>query len=216
MRDIDKLKQDTKSAFDDSEIKKLPDAHKLKWLYCISATRLSTDANVIVGFNWGAKKGDPYDYSRDDVILNYSFKDLYQKKWLGSLHEVYPSLKMHLPNEDIDNCVHTNYCFFRSNNQSEITAKDLELSTPLFDRFIEIIKPKRIIGFSSQLRNHYINLYGSSIKRKQIKTNNRTIYYAAKGTCKIKQKNVEVHFLPHPNTHLTNVARDEAWDYCFN
>ncbi len=109
-----------------------------------------------------------------------------------------------------------NFCFFRSKGEDQISWKDLELSTPLFNDLIAIIKPARIIGFSSKLRNHIMEKEsGTRFESANIPSNNRTLM-VAKGMYRAIGNEVPIFFLPHPNAKFTSEARRKAWDFCFS
>lgn len=212
-KDIQQLFTDTRNAFDKSSIKRFATENGLTWNYSISSTLLTADNNVIVGFNGGAT--DNYDYPPQTEIPPDNFKDLYDKKWLGSLQRIYEPLKQYFPYEEIDNCVQTNFCFFRSKEENQITAADIQLSTPLFQKLIDIIKPKRIIGFSSKLRDYFLNHnFCTSPETLNILSNGKTLF-VVKGTYNVSGKSIPVFFLPHPNSKFTTSARETAWKFCF-
>ena len=124
-------------------------------------------------------------------------------------------MKEYLQNDDIDNCVQTNFCFFRSDKEDRITKDDLQLSTPLFRKLIQIVMPKKIIGFSGKLRDYFLdNNLLVSHDDSPIKSNNTTLL-VSKGIYQIEQKKIPIYFLPHPNAHYTSEARKEAWQFCF-
>lgn len=210
---IKQLFLDTQLAFQKSAIKKYADANNLKWNYAISSTQLRPKANLIVGFNWGVAANE--EYTSQNEIPMETFKDLYEKNWLDSLQRIYHPLKRYLPDDNIDHCVQTNFCFFRSKSEAQIKLVDLKLSTPLFTQLLELIEPKRIIGFSSKLRNHFISHeLLTNIQEKRIPSNTRSIH-VVKGTFKAATGFIPVYFLPHPNAKFTGEAREEAWAFCF-
>lgn len=207
--DIQQLFVDTKIAFEKSSIKKFAENNKLSWHYSVSSTHLTTNNNVIVGFNWGAT--DNYSYKPQAEMPTENFKQLYDKQDLGSLQRIYEPLKKCFPYEDIDNCVQTNFCFFRSKKESQITSADLDLSTPLFQKLLVIIKPKRIIGFSNKLRDYFLNnKLCSSVETFNIPSNKKTLF-VAKGIYRLNRQDIPILFLPHPNSRFTTEARQTAW-----
>jgi membrane protein YdbS with pleckstrin-like domain len=211
--DIQHIITETSIAFDKSPIKKFATDKGLNWYYSISSTRLTTDNNVIVGFNWGA--ADNFNYQPQTEIPTENFKDLYDKKWLGSLQRIYEPLKEYFPYEDIDNCVQTNFCFFRSKEENQITPTDLQLSTPLFQNLLDIIKPKRIVGFSNKLRDYFLNNnLCTSVETLNIPSNGKTLF-VAKGIYRVNGRDIPIFFLPHPNSQFTSAARHTAWEFCF-
>lgn len=211
--DIEKLFEDTLAAFNKAPIKRYADEQNLKWYYSISSTKLTPNTNVIVGFNWGAGINFPHEAQTEAPKEN--FKDLFDKNDLGSLQRVYKPLKAYLPEEDIDNCVQTNFCFFRSKNENEITPADLKLSTPLFNKLIQILSPKRIIGFSKKLSSYCLEQkLCSSIETFSFPSNKRTLS-VTKGLFEVSGQQIPIYFLPHPNAKFTSAARENSLNYCF-
>jgi hypothetical protein len=209
------LYKETGEAFEKSQIKDYAYERGLKWFYSVTATRLTTNTTAIVGFNWGA--AEKCEYKPQTEPPDCSFKNLYDKKGeLGSLQKIYKSLKTWLPEEEVDNAVQTNFCFFGSRFENEITAVDLELSTSLFTRLIEMIKPKRIVGLSKKLERYFVdNGLCSNVQTASVPSNKRTLY-VTKGDFKISDKRIPIRFLPHPNAKFTKVAREKAWEICFS
>jgi len=124
-------------------------------------------------------------------------------------------MKPFFDDEEINNCVQTNFCFFRSNKEEQISMADLELCTPLFQKLLLIIKPKRIVGFSNKLRDHFLqNKLCSSVEILNIPSNRKTLF-AAKGLYSIENEEIPIYFLPHPNSKFTSQARKCAWEFCF-
>ncbi len=211
---IQQLFKDTKEAFSKSPIKKYAEVNNHKWNYSVSATRLMEGANLIIGFNWGASGNKSYEPQME--VPKENFKDLYDKKWLGSLERIYQPLKQRFPAEDIDNSTQTNFCFFRSKIENEITPEDLALSTPLFMKLIALIKPKRIMGFSKKLQSYCIdNNLCDQVESKSFPSNKRTLH-VARGYLRLAGQETPIYFLPHPNSKFTSVARKNGWDFCFD
>jgi len=94
---IQLLFEETKQVFEKSQIKKFAERNNFSWYYSISSTRLTANNNVIVGFNGGAAKNEKY--KPQESIPKDNFKDLFDKKWLGSLQRIYEPLKSSLPQE---------------------------------------------------------------------------------------------------------------------
>ena len=212
--EIQQLFEETKIAFENAPIKKYAEQNNLHWSYSICSTKLQQNCNLLIGFNWGAAKD--FKYLAQSEIPGDTFKQLYDKKELGSFQRLYDPLNEYLKNGDVDNFSQTNFCFFRSATEAQITKDDLKLSTPLFEKLIQIIAPKKIIGFSSTLRNYFLdNNLCTSLQQKSIIFNNKTLL-VCKGTYKIKETETPIYFLPHPNAQLTSEARKEAWEFCFS
>lgn len=211
------LLDESREAFNKSDIRKFAEDNNFSWFYNICTTRITPNNILIVGFNCAAEKEKTHEPQLE--LPKESFKDLKDLNWLGSLKRIYNPLMKYLPEENINNCIQTNICFFRSEKEKQISHKDLLLSIPLFNKFIEIVKPKMIIGFSSALRNHFkdkltiseyefVNILSGSGKTKKI-------FESAKCKFSVGGKNIPVYFLPHPNYRITKNARVQAWEFCF-
>ncbi|PCI95501.1 MAG: hypothetical protein COB15_12135 [Flavobacteriales bacterium] len=213
-KEIQKLFNLTKEAFEVSDIKKTANKISEEWNYSLTSTKISKRNNVIVGFNWGAESGA--EYKPQVKIPKESFGDMYRNNELGSFQRIYEPLKGFFPNEDIENCVQTNFCMFRSKSDGQISDSDLKLSTPIFNKLIEVLEPIRLISFSSRLRDYCIeNNLCSDIKTVNIPSNKRSVN-VAKGDLKLGIVEVPIYFLPHPNAKFTSESRRKAWGFCFD
>jgi hypothetical protein len=211
--ELKKLFESTKMAFGKSDIKKYAEMNGHQWYYSISSTKLEKNQTVLIGYNGGAEIGVNYDPQLE--IPPENFKDLYDKKWLGSFVRVYTNLKTYLKNDDVDNFVQTNFCFFRSKSEGLISYHDIELCKPLFEELIEIIKPKRIIGFSKKLSDYLIpKIPGDYLESINIPSNKKTLH-VIKGKINIAGSLIPIFFLPHPNAKFTGDSLVKAWDFCF-
>lgn len=206
------LLEETRIAFEQSDIK---NCQNPPWNYSITATPIKKDRLLLIGFNWGAAEGKPY--SPQTAIPQNWFMEMAGKE-LGSFSRVQSMLERHCP-DDLEEVGQTNFCFFRSANESQITQRDLELSTPLFERFLSIAQPKAILGFSSQLRDHLIAsdwLEEKEEKSIEYKSGEKNATcYVVKGTCTIDGRTIPIALLPHPNSPLRKEVREEAWRFCF-
>lgn len=198
----------TDEAYYKSEIK------ENDWGYSVTATRLDKGKPVIVGFNWGVdnawlKKGNRYGNQKD--YPNAVFKDLYND--LGSFKKVVNQFNRYLP--EANEGVQINFCFFRSQTESQISQKDLDLCIPLFEELIAYLEPNMIILFSSSLfrffknKNYILNSTDQSFTDR-----NRTVY-VSKGQMLIKNVQTNYYLLPHPNYPISGLLRMQAWEYCF-
>lgn len=208
---FNKLLEKTNLAYLKSDIYK-SHGHK-NWGYSVSSTCFEKNAKVIVGFNWGVdnsliKNGNSHCPQKEYPLKSYS--SLYDE--LGSFKRTFNLFHNYF--ETIPE-IQTNYCFFRSENESQITNNDLELSNDLFDELIEYLNPSMLISFSKSL-NCYFESTGRLVHRDllEIKSGNR-IFQAVKGNVNISNRVIKYFNLPHPNYPITKKARTEAWEYCF-
>lgn len=209
------LLNETEIAFRQSHVYKK--FKEKKWGYSITATKFQKHKPLILGFNWGAGKNWQKDHKEEQIqhVQNYqllkSFKDSYNT--LGSFKKVVNLFDKYLPRAN--NGVQTNFCFFRSYKENQITLEDIKLCTPLFEKLVDYLEPSEIITFSRYLNNYFdTNNKIIDKKVKNIKSNNKTIN-TTKGSIMIKGKKIDYYNLPHPNYPITTKARTDAWDFCF-
>ena len=130
--------------------------------YSLVGTRIKLNQPLIVGLNWGGGgEGDESIY-RPQTVESY-------KKYIdddthffsegldaGSIVRIKPYLekyaKVNMNNAHVG---WTNFCFFRTPDDSTLTDEAVKLSNPIFSKLIETIKPSMIIGLSSQLRDYF-------------------------------------------------------------
>ena len=118
-----------------------------------------TTKNLLVEFNWEVESKQKY--TAQEFIPTINFKGLHLNKELGSLQKIYRPLLEYFPAEEIDDAVRSNFCFFRSKQEDQLTQTDLDLSTPLFLKFIDIIntlqnpslKPRTAMHTPQRLKN---------------------------------------------------------------
>ena len=182
-----------------------------EWYYSVTATKLSKNKPLIVGFNWGAKKN--YKYTPQCEYPFTIFEGLYDD--LGSLNRTIPFFHEYF--QKALTGMQTNYCFFRSQKEKQISYRDLELCKPLFDKYLDYVDPSIIISFSSILRDYFNNNNLITNKKtlpiKYLKGQTEII----KGNYKTRSgKIIEFVYIPHPNARVSNEDRIKAWEFCFN
>lgn len=209
---IEDLFSKTKRAYEESDIKKYAiKNHKTEWYYSLSSTRTEEIRTLIVGFNWGVDQKGRHE--RQTEIPKEGFFDLTD---LGSFKRVKPFLKEYLPHGELDNIGQTNFCFFRSEEESQISKKDLEASESLFKELLDIIQPKMILAFSKKLRDFLLGQkeHFSIVDEENIKSGKKNILIV-RGNYKFNDREITVFLLPHPNSKVTRSAREAAWKFCF-
>ena len=187
---------------------------KENWGYSVTATYLKKKSPVIVGFNWGAGNNWKKDNKTEVIQKDYPFSPfngLYDE--LGSFKKVVTLFHEYLPHAIYG--VQTNFCFFRSQYEHQISSYDKELCAPLFEELINYLEPSKLITFSNSL-NEYFNQKGKIIAKQvlNIQSKNKT-FNVTKGRILIKDKEIDYFNLLHPNYPITTEARLKAWDFCF-
>lgn len=191
-------------AWNESDIKK---KHP-EWAWSLAATQLYTDSLVIVGFNWGAAVKEKYQPQE-------SLPDQpWPKQDLGSLARTLPYLQTHFPDIDLDRVVQTNYCFFRSHKEGDISSRDVALSHHIFLDLLRDLRPKHILVFSAILRDRILPQL-SQIKEAKI-TSGKKKPRALRAIWSIDEREIPVGIVPHPNNAITGEARKMCWDHIKN
>ena len=210
------LLKEIENAYQESDVFKI---YKEKnWGYSVTATSFRKNSPVVVGFNWGSGKNWQKENKINVIQKDYqfsSFGNLYNE--LGSLKRVAKLFYSYFP--EGMNCVQTNFCFFRSEKENQISAKDLELCTPIFEKLIKYLEPSIIISFSHKLHDYFAKenmLKDTTTKNIEYKSgNNNRILNVCKGKVKIGNFMIEYCKLPHPNYPIHSEVRTKAWEYCF-
>ena len=200
---IENLFTELNEAFEKSDIKNV--AGK-QWNYSLTSTPICDNGLLLVGFNWGAAKGETYIKQK---TIPTKTEDL------GSFKRIFPFLKIYCPEME-NKIIQTNYCFFRSAKEHEISLKDQALCEPIFLKLVSFINPKQAISFSASLREHL--LLRSDIFTKTFSQDipsNKGMIKAIVGELKINSKIIPIGFLPHPNYPLNGTARQQAWKIVF-
>jgi len=208
--ELNQLLDDLKTAYDVSDIKHYCEEHNKGWFYSLVTTTMEKGGPMVIGFNWGAAKEVTYDPQLEVV------KSDFLEEEVGSLSRIFPFCKQYFGDDFLSRITQTNYCFFRSHEEKQITPKDVELCEPILKRLIEIVQPSSILCFSSQLRNRLLkdnklnSVSSTPIKFKRGKQD--IIYDVYKARV---DGEIDIYFLPHPNYPMKAEARAAAWASCF-
>jgi hypothetical protein len=209
-KQIGELFNKVDKAFEESDIRKYAEEKGKKWHYSIVSTAVQPNCPLLVGLNWGADKVS--DYEKQNSIPKEKFFEIPD---LGSFRRIRPFLESYFPG-DSDNLVQSNFFFFRSENESQISQKDLNISSELFSEFLKIVEPSTIIGFSSKLRDYFLtNKDIFDLEHTVPITTNKGVYNVYIGRYIAGGVNVPVFLLPHPNYRISGEARHQAWKSCF-
>lgn len=188
-------------AWGESDIKK---KHP-EWAWSLAATQLYTDSLVIVGFNWGAAQMEKYD--PQEILPDQPWP----KQDLGSLARTLPYLQTYFPDIDLDTIVQTNYCFFRSHKEGDISSRDVVLTHSIFLDLLQDLRPKHVLVFSAILRDRILPQL-NHIKEAEITSGNKKPK-AIRATWSIGGREIPVGIVPHPNNAITGEARDKCWEH---
>jgi len=183
------------------------------WHYSLCNSVPKIGQPLIIGFNWGIES----NYKKQTISdLNTEID------WseLVNLKEIKPYLEKYFIKHPITNYNQTNYCFFRSKKQNQISKKDIELSEPIFFDFVSKIKPEYIVSFSAKLRDTFIKKGYLKYYSKKIVFDGKKNIYAYHGFVKIDNWWTYIYFLPHPSywNRINNkkTTLEELWKICRN
>lgn len=203
------LLDEVKQAHDKSLIKQYCLKEDLEWHYSLITTTMERGGPLVLGFNWGATQN--YKYKPQPSVTKSDFS----KEDVDSLSRIFPYCEKYFGKEFLSKTSQSNYCFFRSKNESQISKKDIELCEPIFEKLIDTIQPSSILCFSSKLREYLISndkIAAHDPKKIKFKRGATDVTYEAiRATLK---SGIEIKFLPHPNYPMKRHARDEAWEFC--
>lgn len=160
---------DLEKAYNQSDIKKFCIENEHEWFYSLVLSTLQPRGPLVIGFNWGVSKDEKYKPQKTIIKTDFSKEDI------GSLSRIFPYCKKHFGSDFISKITQSNYCFFRSKTENQITTSDIELCEKIFTRLIEAVEPSCILSFSSKLRDFmFHNDKISSSKSKLIKYKEET------------------------------------------
>lgn len=200
---LDNLLAELGQAYEQSDIKK-NELH-----YSLITTTMKKRGPLILGFNWGVKQDEKY--SPQTTIEEAIFKN----GDVGSLSRIFPYCEKYFGDDFLERASQSNYCFFRSKSESEITPKDIGLCEPIFDKLIDVMEPSSILCFSSKLRDYLLSnnrvKAKESIKISYKRGSTQMTYEPIKA---MLTSGVKIMFLPHPNYPMKKEARAEAWEFC--
>ncbi len=199
-----------------------------KLYYALVGTQIKPNQPLVVGLNWGGgsekdlkkmkEKGEEYKpqtLSSYQKLIDDNTHLFSEGLDAGSLLRIKSYIEKYI---DIDiktsHIGWTNFCLFRTPKDTALSSEAMELTKSIFLKLIEIIKPSMIIGLSSEFRNFLLDtkmlsqLQPYSAKNEDDK--NKYNGYKA-----VLNNSYPIYLLPHPNAPVGKVARDDAWDFCF-
>ena len=200
---------DLEKVFEKSDIKQFCHEKDYQWFYSLITTTLKTGGPLVLGFNWGASNGVRYNPQK--TIEQSDF----EKEDVGSLSRIFPFCRKYFGNEFLSRISQSNYCFFRSKEENQISNKDMSLCEPILEKLIAAVKPSSVLCFSAKLRSYLIKNDKIKFKESKVIKFKRgpsfVTYEAIKGTM---SSGIEIKFLPHPNYPMDGEARAKAWEFC--
>lgn len=201
-------------AYQGSDIRNRRLNESTQWTYSLFDGTGATSQPLLVGFNWGAGKNvgiPPQDFDNEDSFSPPALE--------GSMARIRPYLITHLPTHSVEKMNQTNYCFFRSATENQITPNDLDRCKPIFNKLVTLLQPSVVVCFSSKLRDYLVSTKKVNVNedgKKQIgyeRGKGMATYTAIKGHL---ESGTAICFLPHPNYPMPGGVRNQAWDFCLD
>jgi len=209
--ELETLLREVGQKFQKSPVKALAQKLGREWHYSLlTAPALTHGAPLIVGLNWGADRVEPHVPQTEIRLTPYAKED---RASLARLDRYF----VRLFGADFLNLVcQTNYCFFRSETEAQLTPEDFRLCQPLFHRLLDILRPSTVFCFSSKLRDHLLAIEKDAFAERT------TISWQA-GSRQVSYEVMRGRFagkfdivsLPHPMFHMPDAAREQAWIAAF-
>ena len=186
---------------------------KRKWGYELIQSYLEKSQPLIIGFNWGVdNRWDKYkqgiEYKHKNKIERMKFTEIYK----GSLQRAMNMAKLYFSHISFEKGSHSNFCFFRSEKENQITEFDIKLCERIFIKMIDIVNPSVVFCFSDRARKY---LFKSGLL--QDYNEERFFLQGSKSCLSAKAKlynGTKIFFLPHPNRPIKRELRHKAWKYC--
>jgi hypothetical protein len=188
----------TKTEFYKSPIYKKQNDDKNRWGFSICGTPIQKGKGILLGINWGGH--GEYDEQKEmpngNDILTYNFIQRSQP-----FFDTYLSLKV-----DKVDFNYTNLCFFRTPDIKSLSFQDYECSCPLFQQYVEYIKPRWI--FSLGIKNYYLLKDMKKLSSTEEFHDSESKHMGATG----KFLSYNFYAVPHPNARIKTNSRNEIWD----
>lgn len=193
------LLPDVKKAFNKSQIKHIATQKKAKWQYEIAPSAPISDSVLLLHFNPQAalNKG----YRGQKLISKHPFKPQ------GSTKTFF---KIYFPFEKISEGYLSP---FRSLDDKQLSKKDIELSLPIFEAFIKVLQPKKVVSFSvpmiEMLQKHE---YLTNIEEEEVTDQGRTVI-SSRAILNVGDLKIPIYFVPRPSSRLLKDLKTMAWDW---
>ena len=204
---FESLLQEANSIFDHSAIKTYAQRYKKEWNYQVIATAVHQKTVMVLTFNWQAVANRTYP--AQTAMPEVSILEAEN----GSLATLMPFAQQYLPKAPLNKMTWCALSCFRSKAENQISASDVEMGLPIFERLLQFIQPKIILCLSSRVRD-FFEAKGilTHYKEKTLKAGRREIV-VAQGTLKQTYGRTKVYFLPHPKKRLASAVRKQAWEW---
>lgn len=190
-----------KKAFNKSEVKHIAIQKKAKWQFEITPSAPIHESVLLLRFNPEAalNKG----YRGQKLISKHPFKPE------GSTRVFF---KTYFPYQKVSEGYLSP---LRSLDDKQLSDHDIELSLPIFEDFIKLLNPKKVVSFSAPmiatLQKHK---YLTNIEEEEVTDQNRTII-SSRAILNVGDQKIPIYFVPRPSSRLLKELKTLAWDWAF-
>lgn len=206
---FNELLEETETAFKKSDIFKNHGA-KYKWYYSVMASSIYKRKPMLLGFNWKAVNGVSYERQSEYPIRK--FESNYNE--LGSLKRTFPYFYEYYP--EALSGMQSNFCFFRSEKESQIFPADKDLCKPLFLKLIRYSQPSSIVTFSYWLIEYFIESKLIKDYKIQEAVSSGKKVFALKGMSNFGiEPEIPIYYLPNLPAKADAEDRKGLWEFCF-
>lgn len=122
-------------------------------------------------------------------------------------------MKKSFPTIDQESYNHSNFCFFRSNNEKQITERDIKICEPIFEDFIAHLKPKIIFGYSDRLCDYLISNGRIKYLNEKKLSNGNTSVFLYQGFMRLNGWWTYINLLPHPSNRQYKEKKTTLWNF---
>lgn len=190
-----------KKAFNKSHIKHIAVQKKAKWQFEIAPSAPVPNSVLLLRFNPEAalNKG----YRGQKLISRHPFKPQ------GSTRVFF---KTYFPYEKVSEGYLSP---LRSLDDKQLSEHDIELSLPIFEDFIKLLKPNKVVSFAAPmiatLQKHN---YLTDLEEEEVTDQNRTII-TSRAMLNVGDLKIPIYFVPRPSSRLLKELKTMAWNWAF-
>jgi ribonuclease R len=190
-----------KKAFNKSEVKHIAIQKKAKWQFEITPSAPVPESVLLLRFNPEASLNKGYRGQK--LISKHPFKPE------GSTRVFF---KTYCPYQKVSEGYLSP---LRSLDDKQLSDHDIELSLPIFEDFIKLLKPTKVVSFSApMIATLQKYKYLTNIEEEEVTDQDRTII-SSRAILNVGDLKIPIYFVPRPSSRLLKELKSLAWDWAF-